>query len=578
MKALRSFVPIAMVLCLILTPLLAACGSTPAPTAAPTAAPTVAATSAATQPQAPTATKTPPTSTAVPATPTKAAPKVGGTLVKADSIEPDTLDPHRTNMDQAKSVIALIGGALITKDPATGKYIPYLAEKFEGSTDGLSWTFTLKKGIKFHDGSPCTAKEYAWSINRGMSPEVKSPTMPILLKNVKSVEAIDDLTLVFKLAAPNYPLLESLTQAGNFSPIPQGAVETLGADFGRHPVSVGPFKFKEWITGERIVLERNPDYTWGPSYTRGGPPFIEAIKILYIGEYATIVAGLEAGEIDLAFVQPADLDRISGTGKFDLLGRLAASTSPMVHMNTSRPPFDDVRVRQALNYASDREALIKVVVRGYGQPQYGPISPSVTGYWPGVEQIGYKYDLDKAKALMKEAGYTPGASGFLEKDGKPAKFGMMAISTDAPHTMVASVLKEQYKALGLDIDVKLQETGLMFAAFAKGDYDLAVWGWPYPDCSVMYAMFHSSMIGALNHGRVKDPELDKLLDQMAGATSTKANEDAAAAVQKRVVEQAYIVVLYTSKFHTALAKRVKGVLFSPITGSAYLEDAYIQTN
>jgi peptide/nickel transport system substrate-binding protein len=219
--------------------------------------------------------------------------KVGGTLVVSIAAEPSTLDP---DLADNSGILDVIGATLIARDPQTGDFVPWLAESWEISADGTVITFTLKDGILFQDGTPLTAQDYAFTLNRAVDPNMASPVAGPALIGLVSATATDDKTLVITLAAPNFSIFSTLATLNGFMmPLSKAYVESNGLDFvARNPMSVGPYKFKEWVTGEKIVLERNPDYTWGPAYAPG-PPNIETVEYRIIADQATEVAALEAG-------------------------------------------------------------------------------------------------------------------------------------------------------------------------------------------------------------------------------------------------------------------------------------------
>jgi peptide/nickel transport system substrate-binding protein len=501
-------------------------------------------------------------------------PTVGGALVYPLQTEPDSLDVHKAS-GFSFAVLQYIGASLITIDPATQEFVPYLAESWTVSPDGLTLEFKLRQDVKFHDGSPLTAEDYAWTISRALDPATAAVTAATILRGVASAEAVDDYTLRIHMAYPNFPILFNMSNPIYTQPLSKAYFERVGEqEFGRNPVGVGPFKFKEWIRGEKIVLERNPDFSWGPAYTHGGPAYIETIELLVIPEYATIMAGLEAREITHAWIQTNDVKRIKEGDQFEVFERLVQGISPMIVLNNGKPPFDDVRVRQAFSLAVDRRVLIDVVLQGGGQIQYGPISPSVRGYWPGVEYIGYGYDLEQAKALMAEAGYTAGADGILEKDGEPLRLTLKAPAAAPEHVKVATILQEQYKALGVEVTLQQEEGGVMGAEMLAGDFNFAVYGVGWADSSLLFALFHSSMIGGMNSSFVNDPQLDALLAQMLFTADPKVNASAGNDAQRYIVEQALVIPLYTSVRYLAVDSAVQGVL--PIdTFIVELFDAYI---
>jgi len=504
-------------------------------------------------------------------------PAVGGNLVIRLAAEPDTFDPQIQTGGRIFAVIQNVGASLVAKDPDSGEYVPYLAESWDISDDGLTWEFKLREDVKFHNGDPMTAEDYVYTINRALDPATQSPATATIFRGVESVEAPDEYTLRINMAQPNFPLLENLTDPVFTLPLSPRQIEEEGADFGQAPVSIGPFKFKEWISGEKVVLERNPDFVWGPGFTNGVPPYIETLEFRFIPEYSTALAGLEAGEIDFLVLDPKDVKRVEADEEYRVFSSLLAGADPMIHLNVSKPPFDDVKVRQAFNMAVDRDLILKVVGLDKGVVQQGPISSSVHGYWPGVEEIGYDYDVEAARALLEEAGYTLNDDGIYEKDGEPLSLTLKVVATKAHHTRLAQFLQEQLKDLGVEITIEELDEGIMASQLAPGDYTMAIDDWFWPDSSLMFGLYHSAMLGALNQSQVNDSDLDAILGAMMFATSAEDNAAAAQAAQQYIVEQAYIIPFYTRANYAALSSKVNGAVYSPILGDLLLYDAYIET-
>jgi peptide/nickel transport system substrate-binding protein len=561
----------------------ASCGGTePPPTAQePTAvvAETTAATSTVAGPTAGAAPTEPPQPTAVVvAEPTatatsepKVVPAVGGTLVQAAGFEVDTLDVHKSG--RLWGICQYFGASLIAKDPQSGEYLPYLAERWTVAEDGMRYEFKLRQDVKFHNGAPLTAQDYAWTLMRAKDPKTQSPTAGPSLTGLAIAEAADDYTLVLRMAWPNSALMDTLSGPCYHQPLSQAYVEEMGDEYGRHPIGVGPFRFKEWVTGEKVVLERNPDYTWGPEWTHGGPPYIETIEFRTLPEYATQIAGLEAGEIDRGDPQNKDVERLRNSGQFQIFSGLSKGSGTHVAMNASKPPFDDQRVRQALNYAIEKTVFIKIVELGYAEPLYGPLTPATAGYWAGSESFGYHYDLDKARSLMAEAGWTDtDGDGVLDKGGAPLALDLKVGSYAAKS---AEILQEQLKALGAAATIQQLEPGVLYEVVGKGEFDLTIDTLGWENFGILFAMLHSSMVGAWNRARVTD--LDKMIGAMSAAPNWDQAMQAAEELQRVIIERAYYVPLYASKWHIALSNRIQGALYSDVTQLLYLQDAYIET-
>jgi peptide/nickel transport system substrate-binding protein len=537
-------------------------------------APKAAATTAVTE-APPAATEAQPVATEQPTT--SVAP-VGGTLIWGIEGEPDTLDPNKTSMGVSDLIMQFIGGSLVwmTMD---WQYVPYLAESWTISADGLVWEFKLRHDVKFSDGTPLTAQDYAWTFQRALDPATASPGTGPMLGAVDTIEAVDDYTLRLTLKEPNAPLIYALADPGYTQPINKAAFESMGADtYGRSPMSVGPYVFKEWVTSEHITLERNPDYTWGPATEPNKGPFnIQTIEFRIIPDHTTVISGLESGEIDFAAILPKDVADLQGTGNMEIMQWLGQGINPYVVFNLERAPFNDVRVRQAFNLAVDRQALIDLVVQGNGELQGGYLSKSVMGYWPGGEALGYGFDLPRAKQLMADAGYTPGTDGILQKDGVPLSIKMLAPSNDENLLKTAQVLQEQYKTLGVEIEITQQDFGTLYTTMASGDFDIGMMGMGYGEADLLYFNFHSSNIGGLNVSRLNDPEIDALLTQQRAATDVSQRQAILDQIQQKVIEEAYVVFLFTQTNFEALNTRIKGGAFWNVPlislniSSAYIE-------
>jgi len=499
-------------------------------------------------------------------------PAVGGTMVIGLPAEPDTLDAHFVNTAADIEIAKMLGEPLVYMDVENvGEIIPGLAESWEVSEDGLVYTFKLRQDVEFHDGTPLTAQDYAWTFQRMF--EIESMAAQLLDK-LESAEAVDDYTLQLTLTEPDFSFIYTMADGPRNQPLLQSAVEEWGDAYGKHPVGVGSYRFKEWQTGEKIVLERNPEYNWGPAYAHQGPPYIESIEYRFIPESATLLAGLETGEIDVMMLQPQDLEHVKELGDIEVLEQVQPGLSPYISLNLSNPLFEDLRVRQAFNYAVDRQALIDVVMKGQAIPQYGLLSPSQIGYWPGVEYIGYHHDPEKARALLGEAGWTDSdGDGVLEKDGEPLQVTLLVSSEREESTKTGEVIQQQFKAVGVDLQLELLEHGLNVAAVIDGDYEMSLFSLLSLLPDWYYYCFHS---GAYNLSHHSDAQLDSLFDSFRAADSFEERQERINDVQRYFIDQAIIVPLFAPKNYYAVNERVKGVWMSDSFG-LMLTDAYIET-
>ncbi len=506
--------------------------------------------------------------------PAQTEPQVGGTWVYATGDEPDTLDVQRTVSGDSELVMSLVGGTMLAADPDTKEFVPYLAESYNVSEDGSLWEIKIKDGITWHDGTPLTAEDYVFTMERVLANP--SPATGAMTEGMVSVEAIDDLTVQIHMDTPNSGMFFGLTCA-YMQPLPKHYIEEVGdEEFGRNPIGVGPYKFKEWITGDRIILERNPDFNWGPPFAHKGPAYIETIEIRFVPEYVTRLAGIETGEIDLSVIQNKDVKRIQGLDIVDIITTEFKGAGPYLLFNVSKPPFDDILVRKAFNLAINREELVQAVLLGFGEPLWGVITPATLGHWDGDKEIGYGYDLEQAKQLMAEAGYTLNSEGILEKDGQPLVLEFKVSPSERGDSIkTAEILLEQFKALGVELDLRQLEYGVWQSELTSGNYTVTIDSWGWAEAQILMPIFHSSMMGGMNVGYVNDPVLDPILLDAYIASNRDILQEKLNEAQKYVIEQAFTAPLYSIQMNYGLSRKFENIKVDFLNVYPVLYDAYL---
>ncbi len=560
MKRICQFISV-----IVMVSMLAACGSTPAATEQ--AATDVESVSEPVQ--------TEPTEVELVSEPVQTEPTVGGTWVYATDSDPDTLDIHFTVSGDSSFIMKLVSGSVLALDPETQEFVPYLAESYSLSEDGLTWEIKFKDGMKWHDGTPFTAEDYVWTLERVMANP--SPATGAMIDGIGSVEAIDDLTVRILMDRPNSGMLYGLTTSYT-QPLPKAYIERVGAEeYSRNPIGIGPFMFKEWRTGDRIILERNPDFNWGPPYAvNQGAPYIEFIEIRTVPEYATRLAGIESGEIDLTQVRSKDIERVQNMDMVDIFPYEFQGAGPYLLFNLSQPPFDDILVRKAFNLAINREELVQVVLLGHGAPLWGVIAPATYGHWDGDKEIGYGYDLEQAKALMEEAGYALNSEGILEKDGQPLVLEFKVTPSERGDSIkTAQVLIEQFKDLGVVLELQQLESGVWQSEQTAGNYTLTIDSWGWAEAQILMPIFHSSQMGGMNVGFVNDLELDPILLVAYMAPDRETLQQSLDEAQRYIIEKAYVAPLYSVQMHVAISKKFTGIITSAVAAQVELFDAYL---
>ncbi len=499
----------------------------------------------------------------------------GGRLVIARGDPPTNLDPHKTGEAAADQVNVLIGGGLMVLDPDTLAVTPWLAESYTQSDDGLVFTFTLMQGVTFHNGDPLTASDWKYTFERALDPATQATVSRDMLGSIASIEAPDDYTLVVTLAEPSAVFLRNLSSAGYLMPLSQRAVEAAGDNYSQNPVGVGPYRFKEWITGYSITVERNPDFAWPPFYASNrGAAYLDEIEIRYIPEAGTLVAALETGEIDLAVVGATDLFLFEDNPGFEVASSLRTGIGLLFMFNMEDEVMSDLRVRQAFSLATSKDFIIERAIEGRGVAATGPLPQSLPGYDPASADTDYDFDLEAAAALLDEAGWVMGPNGIRAKDGQPLRVRLVAYSVGEVVTNT-ELLQNQLQAVGVDAVVESYERGLQTQMLRDGDYQIAPLGWTYGDPDVLFLLYHSTQIASgLNFGKIADDELDAVLE--AGRTTVVDAErmviyhDA----QRIMNENAYIMPIYVPETYSVYNARVKDIRFA-VTGGWLMYDIWI---
>ena len=509
---------------------------------------------------------------------------MGGTLRIALPSDVTSLDLHKTSRGDDALVVGQWFNATLVTQNADGEYIPYLAESWEFSDDGLMWTFHLRDDVMFHNGDPVTAHDFVWTYERALDPDLASPGTGRRLSGM-TFEAPDDYTLVFNFPAPAISLLQFVNW-GYMAPMSQRAVEELGAEYELNPVGTGPYKVVEVRPGEGVAMERWDDYNWGPEFFDGantGPYNFDRIEFSILPEEATRIAALESGDIDYVngISNPLDvaiLEAADVTVQQAPFGQVR-----MIYIQNHVPPFDDALVRQALNYSVNREEITQIVTDGADQISRGPISPGMLGYDPAIEeQCGYHFDLDRAKELMQEAGYTYGDDGMLiTPAGEPFSLTLIGEPVDSG-TAYMEVLQSMWRELGLDITLESTEPSILYPRLTERDYQMGYGrrgGWTSYD--YLYAIYHSStgrdLPGSMRSA-VNDPTTDAFLEKnRALAMDNPDLQDSVNELYCHIAEQAYSVWISDGVFRPSIGPRVMGFVAGPAFAGrpVFWSNAYI---
>jgi peptide/nickel transport system substrate-binding protein len=376
------------------------------------------------------------------------------------------LDPARITDSESAEVTEQIFDHLLRYRIGTAEIEPALAESWESSPDGRAWTFHLRHNVRFHDGTPLDADAVVFSFDRQRDPHHPYHRDDFTywentFRNIQEVIAVDSYTVRITIERPYAPFLSNLAMFPVSIVSPAG-VRKWGADFARHPVGTGPFRFVEWSPGERIMLAANPNY-WG------GAPHVQHLVFVTIRDTRQRLVALEGGAIDVAEnLSPEDLQFVALHPELTLLRGPGANVGYLA-MNTQHPPFDNVKVRKAVNFAINKDAIVKLIYQGLAQPASTAVPQSIWGHVD--ESRWYHYDRNEAMRLLAEAHFT-----------RPAKRPKLYVMNTprpylpAPET-VARIIQHNLRDVGMDVEIVVNEMDTHLRLSQNGVHDLCLLGW-----------------------------------------------------------------------------------------------------
>ncbi len=497
-------------------------------------------------------------------------PAYGDTLVEGSIGEATNLIPMLTSDSASQEVAGLIYNGLVKYDKNVN-VVGDLAESWEISHGGLQITFKLRHGVKWQDGYPFTARDVLFGFQT-----ITNPNTPTAyaedFRQVKKAEVLDDYTFRVTYDKPFAPALISW---GNLVVLPRHLLEgkdITKSELGRKPVGTGPFRFREWISRDRIVLDANPDYF-------EGRPYLDRYIVRVIPDLATMFLELKSGGVDLMGLTPTQYERQTNDRFFRDNFRkylYLANAYTYLGYNLLDPKFKDKRVRQAISYAIDKEEIIKVVLLGLGVPATGPYKPGLWYYNPNVKK--YPYDPAKALSLLKEAGWQMNGDGVLEKDGKPFEFTVITNEGNPLRERTAVIIQERLKKIGIRMNIRVIEWSAFINEFIdKKDFEATILGWTTGFDPDQYEIWHSSKTGPkqLNFISYKNPVVDDLLEQGRRTFDQEKRKAYYFRFQEILAEDQPYTFLYVSDALPIVSSRFYGIEPSPLGISYNLDKWYV---
>ncbi len=488
----------------------------------------------------------------------------GKTLTVAGVGDAITLDPASISDNESWQIASQIFEQLVRyREGEWNQVEPSLATHWTISPSGVVWTFHLRKGVRFHDGSPLDADAVVFSLERqrDRTHPFHSPGFTYwesVFRNIQRVEKVDSHTVRIVIDRPFAPFLANLglMAASIVSPT---AMKRSGKNFTHHPVGTGPFRFIRWEQGKTITLTKNPHY-WG------GSPRLENLVYEVIPDARQRLMSLQSGSVDVAFgLALTDLQLVRLHPDLNLM-RVTGNNVSFMAMNTQRAPFDDVRVRRAINHAINKETLINYAYQGLAIPAAGPIPP---GMWSYNEKIPrYKYDPKQARALLQDAGY--------DLSRRPT---LMVMSTPRPYlpepVLVARMIARDLAKVGITVKLVIRPFSEHLRATQKGEHDLCIAGWTGdiadPD-NFLYLLLdrdNARLGAARNLAMFSNDALHEILISARAEQMRSKRESYYMRAQEIVADQAPWVPLAHADLFVATRRKVRNIWIDPSTISYF---------
>jgi len=476
-------------------------------------------------------------------------PRYGGTL-KVGAYRPIPSLAYYRSYDVSQNLTTMAIWDTLLQYDEKGNLLPCLAESWE-VTDPRTIVLHLRKGVKFHDGNTMDAEDVVASIEFAISPEAKSP-MAWMFDSMESIEALDNLTVQINLKTPSVVDILYALATGEGGVASKEAIDKYGIGLGEHPIGAGPFKLEKWERGNRVILVKFDDY-W-----EEGKPYLDKIIFNIIPEEFTNLTSLRSENLDIAYRISYKNLKVLADAEGINVNAFPTYNIYYLAIKDNKAPFNDVRVRKALNYAIDREALTKAVTFGYAVPAITGIPPNLAGSLAGIEPL-YPYDPEKAKELLKEAGY-------------PNGFSFEAIiGAVSPDLETGLVLQRYFKAIGVDLKLIAEEPSTMWSHLQAGAYQDAAFSFWYPDfpdaAGTLVPFYYSTNTppeGCCNFSYYANEEVDRLLDKAAEETDNEKRSKLYIEVNKILYNDAAKVWLYHVQEALPASAKVKGIKLGPM--------------
>ena len=484
--------------------------------------------------------------------------RYGGTLTVGIGVPivSDLLDPHRSASPGNSRIQRSLFDSLVVELP-NHEYGPWLARRWEISDDGLTYTFYLRDDVTFTDGTKLDAEAVKFNFDRIR--ELPNPGLALnYIGSLQETEVVDEYTVRFHFAEPFAPFLRYLATE-NLGIVSPAGVAERGEEFAVFPVGSGPFYISSYTLGNEYVLERNPNYAWGPvNADHQGPAYLDKLVVKIITEEATRVSALQSGDVQVIdTIPPQNLAQIEQAYQVQEVELLNYNAS--IHFNATKGVLQDKRLREALRLAVDWDQIVQTIYLGTYDRAYSVLSPSLFGYDDSLKEL-WVHDPAKAEELLEAAGWEKGSDGIRVKDGQRLSLQMIDFYANREKRMdVMTMVQNAWKSLGVELNISTTSVGDYQAKSQTGDFDLWIGSQYGPDPDGVLRPYLLPRTGY--HDKYQDKRLEELLDQGTVEMDLEKRAEVYRQVQRIVHDEIYAIPVYVLPYTVASDRRVHGIRF-----------------
>lgn len=493
-------------------------------------------------------------------------PQAGGDVLYAVDTALTSFDPNVAAAAQDARVMRQLYDSLVVLDDSKQAQ-PWLAESWDVSEDGLTYTFTVRDDVVFHDGTPFNADSVCFNLDRIKDPASASIYAIGLIGPYLSCDAPDDTTAVVTLASPYAPFLQILSSPFLGVVSPTSASKAELADFAINPVGSGPFTFGSYTPNDRIVLNANADYAWAPvTAMHEGAPLIDSLTFQIIPDATVRLGSLRSGALHgVGNVPETEAAAIENDASLTFYAQAQSGSPYQLNFNTERAPFDSATVRSAIRSAIDIDSIVQALYLGVYQRAWGPLAPTTLAYDEGIEG-SFTFDADAAAEALEDAGWTLGSDGVRTKDGKRLTLDYLEVAPNREKRQdVAEFVKANLATIGVEVNVRIEQVAGYQTRLQEGAYDIAGLSLVSADPNVVYSLYSPQFRGepgrnGFNFTRVDQQELTDLLLAAQQELDDTARADLYAQIQKHVIDEALSIGFYVPTY-TVATNGIEGLRF-----------------